>query len=114
MTGIRAGISGYLAAWALHRITGIALTLYLFGHMYMRSGAYGSSAIGETMSGSVGKFADIFLLGIVTAHALNGLRVVMHDLGAPTRFRKPLMVGAAMAGFVLFALGARSIWWCCG
>ncbi|MBI5140988.1 MAG: hypothetical protein HZA20_02195 [Nitrospirae bacterium] len=110
MTGMRGG----LAAWALHRITGIALTLYLVGHMYMRSGAYGSDAIAEAMPGSVGKFADMFLLGIVTAHALNGLRVILHDLGTPTRFRNPLMVGAAMTGFALFVLGARSIWWCCG
>lgn len=72
-------------AWILHRVTGVGLALYLLLHIWVtHSVAKGPAVFNATMKimgHPVFKLAEVALLGAVLYHALNGLRVVMVDLG---------------------------------
>jgi succinate dehydrogenase / fumarate reductase cytochrome b subunit len=99
-------------AWLVHRVTGIALTIYLIAHLYVLSHLKDPEEFESLMrmsSHPMVKLGELGLLGLVAAHTLNGLRLTLIDLGAPTRAQKPLFwtAAAVAGGFVLY--GARVI-----
>lgn len=76
---IRAG----MAAWLLHRLTGLSLVLYLVVHiMGLRS--LGDPAAFElyitTFRNPLFKIAEIMLLGAIAFHAFNGVRILIQDI----------------------------------
>lgn len=98
-----------LLAWVVHRVTGIALTLYLFLHLYV----LGSLRDPEKFQGMMSlakspwvKAAEFGLLALVAAHALNGARVMLLELGMPTRMQKPSLWLAAAGLAVLLGASA--------
>lgn len=85
----------------LHRITGVALTLYLFMHIYTLSPAIKGSYF---FNASVGAYDNLFghiiewlLLGAVALHTLNGIRIIIGDFFLKTKKQKTMMA----YGFVI-------------
>ncbi len=99
-------------AWIVHRLTGIALTLYIFLHLYVLSSLRDIAhydALMETMRTPFLKLLDAGLLGLVIGHGFNGFRLILIDIGVSTRFQKPLFWAAFAVGALLFAFGTLSI-----
>lgn len=98
-------------AWLLQRITGLALVFYLFLHIWVIS----FSAVGKdglsfdlVLTALQTPFfivLDLALLAAVLFHALNGIRILLFDLGIGVRSQKVLF-GLFMAiGLLAFGAG---------
>jgi succinate dehydrogenase / fumarate reductase cytochrome b subunit len=74
-------------AWMLHRITGLGLVFYIFLHTVLMSVSLirGPKAFDATllilMGNPVFEFLDTLLLAAVLYHSLNGIRILLFDLG---------------------------------
>ena len=70
-------------AWLLHRMTGVALALYLVPHFVSINAARGGpAALDAELRGFAGPLfavAEWLLIGAVAFHALNGLRLIALD-----------------------------------
>ncbi len=99
-------------AWLIHRITGIALTLYIFLHLYVLSHLKDPlqySSLIETMKNPLIRLSEAGLLGLVIGHAFNGFRLTLIDFGVPTKAQKKLFWAAFLIGSVLFLYGSSII-----
>jgi succinate dehydrogenase / fumarate reductase cytochrome b subunit len=99
-------------AWFIHRITGIALTFYIFLHLYVLSSLRDPAryeAVMNTMRTPFARLLEAGLLGLVIGHGFNGLRLTLIDMGISTKLQKPLFWAAFAVGAVLFILGALPI-----
>jgi succinate dehydrogenase / fumarate reductase cytochrome b subunit len=74
-----------MLGWVLHRITGVALALYLLMHFYVLSTAQKGrevfNALMESFETPAIKIFEIFLLFGVVYHTLNGIRLLLFDIG---------------------------------
>ncbi|WP_135819724.1 succinate dehydrogenase, cytochrome b556 subunit [Halostella litorea] len=73
-------------AWIFHKFTGWVLAGYLFTHIAVLSSAMqGAQTYNETLQGLEGLFVvrilEIGLLAVAVFHILNGIRLLMVDLG---------------------------------
>tara|TARA_B100000315_G_scaffold255647_1_gene299550 strand:- start:975 stop:1373 length:399 start_codon:yes stop_codon:yes gene_type:complete len=72
-------------AWLLQRVTGVALVGYLFLHVAVistgRAGAGTFDDVLKVLQTPIFVALDLLLLAAVLYHGLNGLRVVLLDLG---------------------------------
>jgi len=74
-------------AWILHRITGLGLVFYILLHTILMgvsllSGKQGFDAtLAVLMGHPVFELLDIFLVGAVLYHGLNGIRILLFDIG---------------------------------
>ena len=74
-------------AWVLHRITGLGLVFYILLHIILMgiSLLSGQVDFDETLSLLMGhpffEVLDVLLLGAVLYHGLNGIRVLLFDIG---------------------------------
>lgn len=96
-------------AWLSHRLTGVALTLYIFVHLYVLSHLRDPEEFAAMMglfNNPAMKAAELGLLALVAAHGLNGIRLMLIDLGVPTRFQKALLAAAVLAGLIIVIAGA--------
>jgi succinate dehydrogenase / fumarate reductase cytochrome b subunit len=96
-------------AWLIHRITGIALTLYIFLHLYVLSHLKDPlkySSLIEVMKNPLVKLGEAGLLGLVIGHAFNGFRLTLLDIGVPTRLQKKLFWSGFLMGSLIFLYGA--------
>lgn len=83
LAGGRRGIEGYL--YVLHRISGLALLLFLVAHLFLT----GSRLLGEQTWEAVMAathhpvllFAEYLVFAAFVFHAFNGLRLVLIELG---------------------------------
>ncbi len=70
-------------AWLLHRLTGVALTVYLLPHFISiasaRRGPEVFNAILATYTAPIYKIAEFILIMAVAFHTFNGLRVIAVD-----------------------------------
>ena len=93
-------------SWALHRITGVGVLAFLFGHVvdtFMVG--FGPELYNETNSLYQQwwfKPFEVVLVGATLYHALNGLRVIIFDFWPGLALRQK---GFAYAEFVLFLAG---------
>ncbi len=96
-------------AWIIHRLTGIALTLYIFLHLYvlssLRDPVRYEALIKATKSPLV-RLMEAGLLALVIGHALNGFRLTLIDMGVSTRMQKLLFWSAFVLGSFLLIIGA--------
>ena len=80
-----AGTSAGWWAWFLQRLTGVALVGYLFLHILVISTVQaGQDAFDSVLIVLQKPFfvvLDLFLIAAVVYHALNGVRVLLFDLG---------------------------------
>ena len=99
-------------AWLLFRISGLLLVFYLWAHIIIISTARWSSG-GATFNSLMKTFdnwalivLDMALVVAVLYHALNGVRIILMDMGIGIR-RHKLMFWSAMAVVVIcFAIFA--------
>ena len=82
-------------AWILHRITGLGLTIYILVHIIALTGLLkGPTAFNEEMklfSSPLFVFGEWFLGVLVMFHAINGVRIVLVDLGNGARYHKEIL-----------------------
>ncbi|MBI5213252.1 MAG: hypothetical protein HY957_07770 [Nitrospirae bacterium] len=99
-------------AWIIQRVSGVLLALFLTLHLYFMkniNGPLGYQSIAGMMKNPLIKFGETILLMVAAAHTLNGIRIVLLEAGAPTRFQKPLFYLAALGIVVLSITGAYSL-----
>jgi len=103
-------------AWLLQRLSGVFLTIYLIVHIIV----IGNSVRGEDAFDDLLEMFDkpLFLVldaglvGIVTFHALNGIRLILFDLAIGLRYQKVLFWIAfvvALAVFIGSVVAVRNI-----
>jgi len=103
-------------AWMLFRISGLVLVLYLFVHLWVISqgrigGAESLNGLFAFFDKPLLVFLDLMLVAAVLYHALNGVRILLMDVGVGIRRHKAVfwvcMLVAALA-FSAFAIKASS------
>ena len=103
-------------AWILFRISGLVLVVYLFVHLWVISqgrvgGAESLNGLFEFFDKPLLVFLDLMLVAAVLYHALNGVRILLMDVGVGISRHKAVfwvcMLVAALV-FCAFALKASS------
>lgn len=94
-------------AYALHRITGLVLVVYMLMHiMVISSGMVGGKSAFDALLGILQTpfwvVMDLGLVAVVFFHALNGIRLILFDLGIGVNSQKLLFWVAFVASFVGF------------
>jgi succinate dehydrogenase / fumarate reductase cytochrome b subunit len=103
-------------AWVGHRLTGIALVAYVFLHLSfistasMGDGEASFDSLMATTSQPLFVFMDFLLVIVVIYHAMNGLRVVLFDLGLGIRRQKIVFWITMAVAAVLIIGGMLAIW----
>ncbi|MFW9928021.1 MAG: succinate dehydrogenase, cytochrome b556 subunit [Candidatus Thorarchaeota archaeon] len=106
--------SGYYA-WLLHRITGLIIVGYIFLHLYelfaltQGSEAYNNHAFDFTQP--LYLLLDVGLIAILAYHGLNGLRIILFDLGLFVNDQKNLFLIILVATAIICIIAAFVIWW---
>lgn len=97
-------------AWILHRVSGLALVLYLLLHIYsvsfLAQGSEAFNAVMKAYASPAFKIGEVLVWAAFLYHALNGLRVVWMDLGKGSLFHKKLFAGVFVLTALLFVAGA--------
>ncbi|HEY8486043.1 MAG TPA: succinate dehydrogenase, cytochrome b556 subunit [Limnochordales bacterium] len=107
--GERVALEGYLHL--LHRVTGVALVVYLFVHLHTLSsvlaGAQSFDAVMAAFNNPVVRLLELVLVVAVLFHTLNGIRLILLHL-TPFR-RSPALAWAVVV--VPLVVGAASVRW---
>lgn len=128
----RLGVKGWLAGgrwggerylYTLHRVTGIGLVLYFIAHIVVTSSkALGKEAWEASMarvSGPFFEFAEYLVFAAFVIHGLNGLRLILIELGfgvgkpiepiypyrTSLHVQRPLAIGAMLLAAVGLVAG---------
>ncbi|MBI5675011.1 MAG: succinate dehydrogenase, cytochrome b556 subunit [Nitrospirae bacterium] len=99
-------------AWMIQRISGVALTIYIFFHLYYLSSLRDPvkfELLRKLLDDPFVKFGEAGLLLLVIAHSFNGIRLILLDMGVPTRMQKTLFFIAALTGGIIFFIGSWPI-----
>ncbi|MFN2490596.1 MAG: succinate dehydrogenase, cytochrome b556 subunit [Actinomycetota bacterium] len=100
----RGGIGQW--SWAAHRITGVLVIAFLFGHIVDTFGAgFGPELYDETISLYKQWWFKPFEVALIAAtlfHALNGLRIILFDFWPSLALQQKRF---AYAELVLFTIG---------
>jgi len=99
-------------AWLLFRVSGLILVFYLIAHIIIIStGRFGED--GQTLNSLMKTFdswalvvLDLALVVAVLYHALNGVRVILMDLGIGVHRHKTVFWSAMAVVVVCFAVFA--------
>jgi succinate dehydrogenase / fumarate reductase, cytochrome b subunit len=96
-------------SFILRRITGVALVIYLFIHMWVIGSAIqGPAAFNarlDMVQSTFFKFAEIALLAAVVYHTIDGIRLmIVHQFGV-TEYRKSLFYAAIAVSALLVIAG---------
>lgn len=95
-------------AWIIHRISGLALTAYLYVHIYALSTlTKGKEAFDAEMAlfqKPLFKFLEWLLFAFVLAHTLNGIRIVLVDFGKGAYYHKKAFAYLMIVGIVAFLI----------
>lgn len=103
-------------AWVGHRLSGLVLVAYVFLHLSfistasMAEGGADFDALMETTSQPLFVAMDFLLVIVVIYHAMNGLRVVLFDLGIGIRRQKLVFWVTMAVAAVLIVGGLLAIW----
>jgi succinate dehydrogenase / fumarate reductase cytochrome b subunit len=93
-------------AWILHRISGIALTIYLYVHIYALTAlTRGREAFDEEMKLFLTpffKFLEWLLFAFVLYHSLNGIRIVLIDFGRGAFYHRRAFAVLMVIGIIAF------------
>lgn len=98
--------------WAhvMHRLSGLALSLYLLIHVIVTrgliSGPDGFEKSMKILENPAFRLLEIGLLGVVVYHALNGMRILIFDFfDVPSAYQKPIWYGVMTIFITLFIAG---------
>ena len=101
-------------AWVGHRLTGLALVAYVFMHLsFLSTASIGEgdfNALMETTSQPLFVAMDFMLIIVVVYHAMNGLRVMLFDLGLGIRHQKLVFWIMMAVAAVLVIGGLWAVW----
>ena len=102
-------------SWLLHRITGVAVILFLFAHVVDTAVVgWGPEAYNRVISvyhNWVVKLRELGLVAAVLYHAINGVKIMVFDFWpASSRHMKPI----ALASTAIFVLSMIPITWIMG
>ena len=102
-------------SWLLHRITGVAVILFLFAHVVDTAVVgWGPEAYNRVVSvyhNWVVKLLELGLVAAVLYHAINGVKIMVFDFWpATTRHMK----GIALTSTIIFVLSMIPITWIMG
>lgn len=104
-------LGGEVLSFTLHRITGIALVIFLFIHIWTLSTVFqGPEAFNEAVSkfdNPLGHLMEYTLLLAVTLHMLNGLRITLIDLFDLTAVQTRLLWASVGVFAIIAAYSAR-------
>ncbi len=97
-------------AWIIHRLTGIGLITYIIIHIYTLSSLQkGKEAFDTEMrlfTSPFFLFLEWALGAFVLYHALNGIRIVLIDLGSRSKYHKALYYATWTVGIILLVIMA--------
>ncbi len=97
-------------AWILHRLSGVLIIFYLVLHIWVMSflqkGPESFNQVMHLLESPLTKLLEIGLLGVVIYHSLNGIRLVILDLGWGMAHQKKMFWAVVGVGIVIFVLGA--------
>jgi succinate dehydrogenase / fumarate reductase cytochrome b subunit len=104
--------TGFIS-FVLRRLTGVALVIYLFIHMWVigsaLQGAEVFNARLDVVQSTFFKFAEIALLAGVVYHTLDGTRLlIVHQFGV-TQYRKSLFYAVMAISVILVIAGGLPI-----
>ena len=103
---------GMLAFW-IHRVTGVAVTVFLFLHIFTLSSVFrGKDAYDYAISKFDTKSGYIFqyvLLLAVAVHLLNGIRITVADFWGLTRSQKKLLWISLFAFSIIAVIGIFTV-----
>lgn len=102
-------------SWLLHRITGVAVILFLFAHVVDTAVVgWGPEAYNRVISVYHNWVVKVLELGLVAAvlyHAINGVKIMVFDFWpASSKRMKPI----ALASTAIFVLSMIPITWIMG
>lgn len=101
-------------AWLLHRVTGLAIILYLLLHIGVISsvlwGGGSFDAVMALLKRPLFAVGELMLVTAVMYHGLNGIRIILFDLGVGIKNQKALFWGAFVLAAAGFALAATVFW----
>ena len=118
---LRVSLETGTMAHLLHRVTGLLIVVYLFLHIGVMSYTYFDAGSGfddlmATFASTPFLIVDLVLFAGVMIHGLNGIRIMLFDMGYFSRRQKELfwVMMAIAATSVLIAtwlVGAAHGWW---
>ena len=102
-------------AYVLHRITGVVILLSLVTHVIVISTARGE---GGRLFDTLMKFfenpvilaLELLLMAVILFHMINGIRILLFDLGIGIRAQKPLLWASVAAAAIVLAVGTWALW----
>lgn len=102
-------------SWLAHRITGVAVILFLFAHVVDTAVVgWGPEAYNRVVSvyhNWVVKLLELGLVAAVLYHAINGVKIMVFDFWpSSTRHMKPIALGSTL----LFLLSMIPVTWIMG
>lgn len=101
--------TGFLS-FVVRRVTGVALVLYLFLHMWVIGSALGGpqsfDARMAMVQGPLFTFLEVLLLGAVVYHAIDGIRLLIVHYFKVTEYRKSLFYAVLGTTAIIFIAGA--------
>lgn len=101
-------------AWALHRITGIIIALYLLAHIMVLSsvlaGAGSFDAVMRFLSHPLALWLELGLLAAVILHGLNGIRLILFDLNIGIKKQKEIFIfNLVLAAFIFLVVFFKTL-----
>ncbi|TKJ38366.1 succinate dehydrogenase, cytochrome b556 subunit [candidate division LCP-89 bacterium B3_LCP] len=96
-------------AFVMHRVTGLALTVYLIMHINVVSSLHDPGSFNKTMAflgQPLFRVLELGLLAAVIYHGLNGVRVFLIDFCNRTKNHAAIFWILAATGSVIFIVGA--------
>ena len=101
-------------AWVLFRISGLILVAYLFVHVWVisqgRAGAGELNDLFDFFHHPVLVFLELMLVAAVLYHALNGVRIILMDLGVGIRAHKTVFWVCMVVAAATLAVFAWQTW----
>jgi len=95
-------------AFALNRLTGMALTFYLFLHLIVLSkllrGEAGWDSFIRLARSPLFLSMDVVLIFGILFHGLNGIRIALVGMGIGVRSQRALLWGAIIVGATLLVI----------
>lgn len=98
-----------MCAFVLHRVTGVALSVYLIVHINVVSSLHSATNFDKTMAflgQPLFRILEIGLLAAVIYHALNGVRVFLIDFTNGTKNHTAVFWVLGVIGLIIFLFGA--------
>jgi succinate dehydrogenase / fumarate reductase cytochrome b subunit len=101
-------------AWLLFRVSGLVLVAYLFVHIWVisqgRAGVDELDDLFDFFHNPVLVFFELVLVGAVLYHALNGVRIILMDLGMGIREHKTVFWVCMVVAAATLAVFAWQAW----